>query len=158
MCRLILRGSGCLALLACFIGCPQAGNEKAPATAPVTGTVTYKGAAVEGAVVTFSPASSGGSAAVATTDAQGNFTLKSQWGTEGAEPGNYKVAISKSEVEGGPGGEEEIEDARIGGAEEAPAATVTEDLPAKYKSAETSGLTAEVKADTTNEFKFDLTD
>ena len=148
----IFRGSVCLALLACLVGCPGGDVGDRPETVPVTGTVTYNGSAVEGAAVTFSPTASGGSASIGTTDGSGKFTLQSQWGSRGAVPGSYKVAISKTEVEGV---EEEIEDAPI---DDAPPAQVTEHLPEKYKSAKTSGLTAEVKADGDNDFPFDLTD
>jgi len=153
MFRPILRGSICLALLACLVGCPGGDDADRPETVPVTGTVTYSGSAVEGATVTFSPTASGGSASIGTTDASGKFTLQSQWGSRGAVPGSYKVAISKTEVQGV---EEEIEEAQP--EENAPPAQITEHLPEKYKSTQTSGLTAEVKADGDNDFLFDLTD
>lgn len=153
MFRPILRGSVCLALLACLVGCPGGGDADHPDTVSVTGTVTYNGSAVEGATVTFSPTASGGSASIGTTDASGKFTLQSQWGTKGAVAGSYAVAISKTEVQGGAGDAEEAP-----ADDNAPPAEITEHLPEKYKSAQTSELTAEVKADGDNDFKFDLTD
>ena len=153
MFRPILRGSVCLALLACLVGCPGGGGADRPETVPVTGTVTYNGSAVEGATVTFSPTASGGTASIGTTGANGKFTLQSQWGSKGAVPGNYAVAISKTEVHGV---EAEVEDAQP--EEDAPPADITEHLPEKYKSAKTSELTAEVKAEGENDFPFDLTD
>ncbi|HUT93605.1 MAG TPA: carboxypeptidase-like regulatory domain-containing protein [Thermoguttaceae bacterium] len=153
MFRLILRGSVCLALLACLVGCSGGGDADHPKTVSVTGTVTYNGSGVEGAMVTFSPAEAGGFGSIGTTDASGKFTLMSQWGAAGAVPGSYKVAISKTEVQGV---EADVEEAQID--ENAPPAQITEHLPAKYKSAQTSQLTAEVKADGENDFPFDLTD
>ena len=153
MFRPILRGGVCLALLACLVGCSGESNADRPKTVPVTGTVTYNGSGVEGAMVTFSPAEPGGFGSIGTTDASGEFTLMSQWGAAGAVPGSYKVAISKTEVQTA---EDGLEEARID--ENPPPAEITEHLPAKYKSAQTSELTAEVKADGENDFPFDLTD
>ena len=154
MFRLILRGGVCLALLACLIGCPGGGDADRPATVPVTGSVTYNDSAVTGATVTFSPAAGGKFGSIGTTDSQGEFTLMSQWGAPGAVPGSYAVTISKTEVQAG--GEEGLEEARLG--DDAGEAAVTEHLPEKYKSAETSELTAQVNAEGQNNFTFDLTD
>jgi hypothetical protein len=66
--------------------------------APVTGTVTYKGAAVEGATVTFIPAN--GRRAFGTTDAQGKYTLFTVT-TPGCTTGISKVTIVKTESSGG---------------------------------------------------------
>lgn len=58
---------------------------------PVTGTVMYNNAPVEGATVTFSSSSI---TAFDSTDAEGKFSLKTRQG-EGAEPGKYTVTVSK---------------------------------------------------------------
>jgi hypothetical protein len=139
------------------VGCAETGGGDHPDTAPVTGTVTYNGSPVEGATLTFSPAS-GGYAALGLTDASGNFTLKTPWGSEGAVPGSYKVAISKTAVEGAAAGEAEEVEMVIEEPEKATPAKIAEGLPEKYKSAATSELTAEVKAEGPNTFAFELTD
>jgi hypothetical protein len=134
-----------------------------PDTVPVTGTVTYNGTAVDGATVTFSP-ESGTNAAIGTTDPQGAFSLKSHWGADGAVPGPYKVTVTKTDVkiEEAAGGEAIEEGEEVPMMIEEPGmestAEITEHLPAKYTSAATSDLTAEVKAAGGNNFKFDLTD
>lgn len=152
MSRLMFRGGSCLAVLACLVGCSGGSHGDRPKTVPVTGTVTHKGSPVEGAAVTFSPSSKSGSASIGTTDAQGNFTLKSPWGSAGAVPGSYGVTVVKTQAEGG--GEEPTE-AKV---EEGAATKLKEQLPAKYNSPATSKLTAEVKTEGKNEFKFELTD
>jgi len=119
---------------------------------PVSGTVTYKGSLVAGATVTFSPASEKGYAAVGTTDAQGRFTLRSPGGGEGAVPGSYKVTVFKTEGQSGAG---DVQQAKIDAGE---APKLVEHLPVKYKSTETTTLTAEVQAGEKNEFKFELSD
>ncbi len=153
MFRRIVGCAVCLAFLIGFSGCAPAGADH-PDTASVTGTVTYNGEAVEGATVSFSPAEAGGQGAIGKTDAQGSFTVQTQWGAEGAVPGSYKVSITKSE--GHVTSDEDMETAQIG--EDAAAAPVADALPAKYGSAGTSELTADVTADGENNFTFELTD
>lgn len=128
-----------------------------PDTAPATGSVTYNGKPVEGASVQFSPEETGGKGASGKTDASGNFTLTSYEEGDGAVPGKYKVTIYKRDESAVKTAEEE-HDAAGGAAADAPSAAPKELLPVKYKKIETSGLTAEVKADTDNTFKFELTD
>src|SRR5262245_26780612 len=60
---------------------------------PVSGKVTYKGAPVEGAIVTFVPEGSGRTA-TATTRASGVFSLTTV-DSPGAMPGKYKVTVDK---------------------------------------------------------------
>ena len=66
----------------------------------VEGTVTYKGAPVEGADISFSPVdiSGGASPAYGKTDAQGKYKIQTQQGATyaGTTPGEYKVAIAKT--------------------------------------------------------------
>jgi len=154
MLRRVLRGGVCFTLLACLAGCSGGGDDDRAPTVPVNGTVTYNGSPVEGATVTFSPTEPGGFGSIGTTDAKGRFSLMSQWGAAGAVPGSYQVAVSKTQVETSDDG---LEEARIE-EEDAPPAEITEHLPEKYKSAKSSGLTADVQADGENSFTFDLTD
>lgn len=158
MFRLVLRGSVCLALLACFVGCPSGGGGDYPDTVPVTGSVTYNGSAVDGAMVIFSPAVGGQEAAFGTTDAQGAFALKTHWGADGAVPGNYLVTVSKTGDT--PGEATEVEEVEM--VIEDPGAAkpleITQDLPVKYSSGTTTDLKREVKAEGGNDFPLELTD
>lgn len=124
-------------------------------TDSVEGTVTYKGAPVEGASVMFSPVSEGqGNPAYAVTDAKGHYILQTQQGAAdaGTTPGDYKVTVSKVEMIGTgkttttPEGEkEEITESK-------------EALPKKYKFQKDTPLTATVEAGKANVFDFQLED
>jgi len=127
-----------LILVVGTIGCGQG----RPKTVPVSGTVTLDGQPVDGASVTFYPAS-GGRPAMGTTDAQGNFTLTTFEKGDGAIPGTYNVTVTK--VAAGEASPDEQSDTgeALMGAEDTEGKSL---LPVKYSSVKTSGLTVEVKA------------
>ena len=142
-----------MVVLSVFAGCSS--KEGLSGVYPCEGTVTYNGAPVENATVTFYPDGSGGDARTAggSTDAGGKFkttTLKPQ---DGLFPGNYKVTITKREEYGPPGKThvneegETVQDGR-------PTKNV---LPEKYEKVETSGLTATIEKKK-NAVTFDLVD
>ena len=89
--------------LACFAmgGCNR--GPDGPTTALATGTVTYKGAPVVGAVVVFRPEAQGEDtrAAETSTGDDGRFSMQTSLGRanykEGVVPGNYAVEIRKVE-------------------------------------------------------------
>ncbi len=150
-------------------GCPG-GNTSNLNTVKVSGTVTLDGAPLPGATVTFSPKSDGVRAAFGTTDENGRFTLTTLNPGDGAVPGSYAVTVSKPvaaaasapsqdpRAMGGAISPEEaakiMAKAQGGAAGTAASANV---VPAKYASAATSGLTAEVKSGADNTFPFELT-
>jgi hypothetical protein len=143
-----------IALLAAFlVGCGSKLPPGAKPTKKVTVTVTYKGAPVDGAVVTFvnvdGPPSANGR-----TDAQGKTQLKTYVDGDGATLGQHKVIVEKSEAVGGQtiGPEDPKYDPN------APPPTIKHHVPQKYGSIATSGLTAEVKDGSPNEFSFELKD
>jgi hypothetical protein len=142
----------CLLIIAAMHGC----GPSQPSTTKVTGTVTYNGEPVEGATVVFGAASEGGRAATGVTDSAGKFTLTTFEQGDGAVPGSYTVAISKTETIGGMSAEEEH--AAMEAGEEVEEAETIQHLPEKYLNGPTSGLTAEVTADGRNDFTFELTD
>jgi hypothetical protein len=68
---------------------------------PVEGVVTLDGKAVEGATVSFVPDDAKGKEANGLTDSSGHFTLKTGK-KDGAQPGTYKVVVTKTEgIQGG---------------------------------------------------------
>jgi len=158
ICLLVLTG------LSVLIGCGrQAGVE---GVIKVTGTVTYQGKPVDGASVTFSPDSATGRAASGRTDASGRFELTTLNAGDGVLAGSYKVAISKIE---------DLDPAHHITAEEmaklaeqgksVPIASMKtgqkggglkHHVPEKYEKADSSGLTATVKAGGDNKFEFTL--
>jgi carboxypeptidase family protein len=120
--------------LALLVGC---NSGSVSGTVPVSGKVTYKGAPVEGAIVTFVPEGKGRTA-TATTRAGGVFSLTTV-DASGAMPGKYKVTVDK--VEYGPGGSSSMEAAASGNAAERQAKRV---LPAKYAEAASTPLAMEI--------------
>ena len=146
----------CVVMVAGLVGCDGGAG-----TVDVSGTVTYKGKPVEGASVIFAPTDSGGKSAAGTTDAQGHFTLTTLEAGDGAVPGAYAVTISKVEGGAAAGGtqtEEEAYESAFPGSDTEEAAEAKDLLPAKYKTAATSKLTATVEASGENDFPFELKD
>jgi hypothetical protein len=122
--------------LALLLGC---NSGSVSGTVPVSGKVTYKGAPVEGAILTFVPEGSGRTA-TATTRAGGVFSLTTV-DSPGAMPGKYKVTVDK--VEYRPAGSPTMEEAARGNAAEGQAKRV---LPAKYAAAASTPLAMEIPA------------
>ena len=120
--------------LVMLVGCNSA---SVSGTVPVSGKVTYKGALVEGAIITFVPEGNGRTA-TATTAAGGVFSLTTV-DASGAMPGKYKVTVDK--VIYGTGGSSSMEAASSGNAAEGQAKRA---LPKKYAEAAATPLEMEV--------------
>jgi len=126
-------------LLVVVAGC---GGSNRPSLAPVSGTVTFRGAALEGAEVTFLPEQ--GRPARGTTDGEGHFELSTFAAQDGAAIGLHRVRITKTE-------KKDPQD-------DSPYAEQVNVIPEKYADPARSGLTAEVNATGDNRFKYELTD
>ena len=142
-----------LAMIALATFVLPACNDGKQKTEGVTGVVTFNGAPLPTATVTFSPKQgSEGTGAIGTTDDQGVYKLQTVLGKVGAgtTPGSYEVSIKCEKVvdpgqapdEDGNGGRDEV---------------VESVIPAKYGKTATSGLTAEVVSGN-NTINFDLTE
>lgn len=142
----------CLILSVLVLGCNQNADPNRPKTAPVSGTVTHKGQAVDGATVMFVSSSGSGRGAVGKTDAQGRFSMTTFQANDGAIPGSYRVAISKTTLEA------PAEKTAPKPGVEPDTGTVKQLLPEKYKDSTKSGLTAEIKEGGVKDLKFELTD
>jgi hypothetical protein len=135
---------GVAAFAATCMGC--GGASTGPELVPVSGVVTYNGAAIRGANVIFHPAevASGTLAGQAVTDEEGRFEMRTHAGggkfRPGLAPGKYQIAITK------------LDKAAIA----TTLAPPKDLLPRKYGNPKTSGLTADVDQGRENEFEFAL--
>jgi hypothetical protein len=130
-----------------FVGIAGCGpRTRLEGLASVEGTVTFRGKPVEGASVVFVPAVAGKRAAVGTTDATGRFRLTTKDPGDGALPGAYAIAVSKTEASGGLSAAEAEQWSRNreNFGKYPPPPKITEHLPEKYKAANTSGFQATV--------------
>lgn len=152
-----------LCVLIALVGC---GGSDFPKTFKVTGTVTLGGKPVDGAMVTFVP-SSGQKVAIGSTNADGQFKLSTFNPSDGAQPGEYKVTVTKFSVPptGSPPPLEPgvLADGNITESYAPPKANERAEaskdknlLPEKYASDATSGLIATVAENNGNNFDFEL--
>jgi hypothetical protein len=123
-----------------------------PPVYSVTGKVTYQGKPVEGAEIVFVPqGEKQTTSAHGTTDAAGKYAVKTFFSAEqevkGAQPGQYKVVITKIEVNAG------IVDPYVQGGAQIPKHLT----PKVYSDAKTTPLTASVETKS-NTHDFDLQD
>lgn len=122
-------------------GCGGSPDVDVPDTAAASGVVLYQGKAVNEADVTFHPQGEG-HPGVGRTDAEGRFVLTTYDAEDGAVVGTHAVTIRLMPTGGLPGMEAKSTGAAA--------------IPQKYADPSTSPLTAEVKPDEDNEFKFEL--
>ena len=136
--------------LTALIGCSGSGVPGRPPTHPATGSVSLDGTPVAGATVTLVP-QAGGPPAVAVTDPKGGFRLTTFQAGDGAVAGTYGVAVEKRVAAGaGTGAGDEYQPPT------GPLPPPENVLPAKYASAETSGLTATIESGRPNMVTLDL--
>lgn len=136
-----------------------------PATYRAGGVVEYQGTAVPRAMITFvARDESRGKefAAVGFTDDRGRFTLQTFRPRDGAIAGIHRVMIEKRSLGGGqsaaeksPSNREEYEAQRAGSTGRL---KFVSEIPSRYGSFDTSGLSAEVTEKGPNEFVFKLDD
>ena len=151
----LFRTTSVFLLFALVAGCSDGGPPNRKPTKKVTVTVSYKGAPLEGATITFLPQGADVKECVAygKTDAQGKAKMKTYVEGDGAVVGTHKVLLDKSESVGGQ--KVDVDSPQYDPS--APPATVKYHVPQKYGNPATSGLSAEVKESGPNEFTFDLT-
>jgi len=150
----IITAFATLGLLGC--GGSGGGGEDRPDTYAISGTVTFNGAPIEGASVTFVPVETEGKSAAGFTDAAGHYTLTTFTAGDGAVAGQYRVKISKFGQPAAPaatattadsGFESAIpEDAGYNPDADSGDTPASNLLPAKYADANSSGFMVEVVA------------
>ncbi len=149
---------GLLGLL-CLIGLFKwvFGSARNPDLVRARGKVTLEGKPLAGAVGTFHPTSKGENAAVGGTDRAGNFDMKTAGLGNGVLPGEYRVTVTKFASEEKMMDPDEAKQYTAREGKPPPAPKVSNLVPAKYATAESSGLTASVvKARGGGRFPFDL--
>lgn len=130
-------------LLALLAGCN--GGDAGPETIPVTGVVTFKGAPVVGATLTFF-ADGQGTNAAATSDDDGKFEAFTTYEMgksvkKGMTAGKYDVTLTK------------LGTASVKGGALQPPKNL---LPEKYRSVNSSEITVTVTPGENNHFEFEL--
>ena len=107
-------------------------------TGYVEGVITFQGAPLPGATISFAPKDAGGQHALGFSDENGVYKLTTEGGRDegGALPGEYLVTISKVNVKVSPVLSEEKNTQPVSKSESA--------IPVKYNNKASSGLTATV--------------
>ncbi|MGQ9762512.1 MAG: carboxypeptidase-like regulatory domain-containing protein [Thermogutta sp.] len=153
----------CLTVIGSFSGCTK--KPSRPKTYPVRGTVTFNGAPVEGATVTFIPKEGvtgepKPQAASGITDSSGRYTIGTFATGDGAIPGEYLVKVTKyrsaqrqQPAETNPENEMQAFFQYEQGAKQQ--TRPKSELPAKYENEKTSGLFFQVQPGD-NTFDIDL--
>jgi hypothetical protein len=120
-----------------------AGCDRGPQIVPVTGKVLYNNAPLQFGSVTFQPPS--GQPAQGQIQNDGTFVLSTYRPSDGAVVGTHKVRIACYESQKNP--------AAKGPGEQSLGRLL---IPSKYTLFDQSGLTAEVRADQSGPFVFEL--
>jgi len=151
----LLRWSATMPLVCLLlVGC--GGEIRPPGAKPTvaaTVTVTYKGAPVDGATITFV----GDPAAYGRTDASGKAKMKTYIEGDGAVAGTYQVTVVKVEAVVDNSPDVSSKD-YVPPDASAPSPEAKSLIPVKYSLKGTTDLTADVKQGGPNDFKFDLVD
>ena len=154
-------------LIPVFTGCSNPDSKYSK----VEGIITYNGAPVAEATISFMSTSSDSESASGITGADGKFMLTSVQavaGGSGAMPGDYTVTITKREAaptdpdqdayDRGEIDYNELQSRQSRRDSYASRPVPKSLIPVKYGSPATSGLTATVKSGKNEPFNFDLTD
>lgn len=136
------------------------GDGDLPPNYKTTVEVVYKGAPVDGALVTLRPDGHEAPTATGVTGPDGKVEMYSYQGKgQGVVPGKYLVGIEKTKVELAPALSTDDPDYGKAIPDEETRKPRADLLPAKYISAATSGLTCDVTDDPAkNVIKFELVD
>ena len=141
----ITLGGRLVCLSVCLIAAACSKGPVRPATYPVTGTVTFKGAPLEGAQVIFVPTAKGGQAATGLTDAAGKYSVGTYQAKDGAQEGEYRIKIIKTDAKQVSAAGKPVslshEEEQAQYVEGAPAEPPKSLIPAKYDNEGTSGIT-----------------
>jgi hypothetical protein len=140
--KMITRVGLCLGLSLLLAGCGGGSTLPEGETGTVSGKVTFQGGSVpEGCVVLFIR-DKDGLLATGTVDGSGNYSLTMREGSD-IVVGNYRVSVSPPEVAATMDQDEIMRQQQAGTLAEA---TEVKEVPAEYRSQESTPLKFEVKA------------
>lgn len=152
---------GLICLLGLFSGCGGGAGDvpkdRAP-TVPASGTLTYNGQPVGGASISLINVEFEKPGASAVTADDGTFTLTTFSPGDGAVPGEFRVGVIKTEVQGADNSYFDVESPNYGktpppGAEGKKVFVI----PEKFNNPDTAGLKVQVSAEN-SEIKLELKD
>lgn len=141
----------CLISLLCATSCKRA---RIKGLVPVKGTVQYDNQPLCNATISLQPENPGQRAAAGSSDASGNFKLWTLDPGDGVLPGNYKVTITKRMILD-PMTEQEQMD-YLDKYDKPPVIKSKSEIPEKYASTATSGLTVVVSKKGVRNLEFKL--
>jgi hypothetical protein len=124
---------------------------------PVSGKVTYNGKPLAKGSISFIPDDPKTGRAASGSIVEGNYSLTTQAPDDGALPGSYKVTVQAAEVDLTNASEKAKKSGMMIDQRDIAKAKRTNLIPTKYLLPESSGLTAQVKAQS-NKIDFPLTD
>jgi hypothetical protein len=142
---LVISRAAMLLILLAPLGCSSGPSR--PPTYPVSGTVTWKGTPLADARVVFVPAGGGMEAASGVTDADGKYQLTTFVAGDGAQPGEYRVKVSKYDTKKASTADKkeymsfEEEQKMVFSGDELPTPPAKNLLPKKFDNDATSGIT-----------------
>ncbi len=131
----------CAVTLVNIAGCDSGVKGIDPDLVSITGTVLLDGKPLASGIVGFAPEEEGSASTGIIKD--GKFTLKQTASAYGAKPGKYKISIQSWSTT--PSMDKDGKEIKGVSA-----------IHKKYNNPKTSGLSAEVKKDDTNNFTFEL--
>lgn len=124
--------------------------------APVSGTVLYNGSPVSGAMIQFYHEDATKQGGVAISGSDGKFQLSTYTGPDGTYPGNYRVVVSKTEVQYPISDQELLQRERDG--KQLPEGKIVSILPENYRSKETTDIAVTVSKRGSKDLRLELTD
>ena len=136
-------------LVVCFFlltGCGSPKNPRAKDLVPGTGNITVNGEPLIGAMISFIPAEDNQFAtqSVAMSDVKGYFEATTFTSSDGIHPGNYIVTVICDEDTGPRPSAEAIAEMEAQGKPISSGDTTRSQIPVRYNSPQTSGLTLEI--------------
>lgn len=142
-----------------LVGCSSDdGADDLPETVSAEGVLTLDGKPLEGASIVLSPSDPAGYAASTISGTNGKFRLQSFPMKDGAVPGNYQIAVTKSVESGGAGAwkPEDFGEDAAHAAESPPPSSLKNVLPAQYADPQTSGLSLTIPPEGLSDYEIEL--